>query len=164
MENPESESRQIISRYEELLVRLARAEVDFCVVGGLAVVLCGYVRATEDADILIHDSPDNVRRLLAVLVGWGEGWARELRPEEFTPQEGSLRVSEEFDLDIFTRMRGRSLEDFRPRLRTFTTQGCRIFYLSPQDLISLKEGSWRDKDQIDVLAMKEASQREEGGK
>jgi hypothetical protein len=31
-------------------------------------------------------------------------------------------------------------------------------------LISLKEGSWRDKDQIDVLAMKEASQREEGGK
>jgi len=24
---------------------------------------------------------------------------------------------EDFDLDIFTRMRGRSLEDFRPRLR-----------------------------------------------
>src|SRR5262245_47868728 len=119
----ESESKATISRFERLLVALARAEVDFCVVGGLAVVLNGYGRFTEDADILINDSSPNVRRLLDVLKQWGEGWARELNIEDFVPQEGSIRVQEEneFDLDIFTRMRGKSLDDFRSSLRLFTT-------------------------------------------
>ena len=94
------------------------------------------------------------------LEGWGEGWARELKPEEFVPQEGSIRVMEDFDLDIFTRMRGKSLEDFRPRLRYLDASGVRIPYLSPIDLIFLKENSWRDKDKLDVLAMKEIVARE----
>ena len=162
MENSESGSRETVSRFEDLLVRLVRAEVDFCVVGGLAVILCGYVRVTEDVDILISESPSNVRRMLDVLTGWGEGWARELKPEEFLPQEGALRLNDVLDLDIFTRMRGHSLDDFRPRLRLFATQGTRIPYLAPEDLIALKQGSWRDKDQIDVLAMREVLQRERG--
>jgi hypothetical protein len=32
--------------------------------------------------------------------------------------------------------------------------------LSPEDLIFLKGGSWREKDQIDVAAMKEIIARE----
>jgi hypothetical protein len=36
---PESESKATISRFERLLVALARAEVNFCVVGGLAGIL-----------------------------------------------------------------------------------------------------------------------------
>ncbi len=37
------------------------------------------------------------------------GWARELKVEDFAPQGGFIRVMEEFDVDIFTRMRGHSL-------------------------------------------------------
>ncbi len=116
---PESESKATISRFEKLLVALARAEVDFCVVGGLAVILNGYGRLTEDADILVNDSSANLERLLHVLTRWGEGWARELTVNDFVPQEGSIRVREEneFDLDTFTRMRGSSLDDFRPNWR-----------------------------------------------
>lgn len=159
---PESESRETISRFEKLLVALASRDVDFCVVGGLAVILNGYVRLTEDADILVDESLANIRRLLEVLRGWGEGWARELKPEDFGAQEGSIRVMEEFDLDIFTRMRGKSLADFRPRLRCFETSGVRIAYLSPNDLVFLKDGSFRDKDQLDTLAMREVVARETG--
>lgn len=158
---PESESRETISRFEKLLVALVNRDVDFCVVGGLAVILNGYVRLTEDADILVNDSPDNIRRMLEVLCGWGEGWARELQPTEFVAQEGSIRVQEEFDLDIFTRMQSKSLADFRPRVRFFETGGVRIAYLSPSDLVFLKEGSFRDKDQLDTLAMREVMGREQ---
>ena len=105
-------------------------------------------------DILISERPDNVRRLLDSLSHWGEGWARELKVEEFAPQEGSIRVMEEFDLDIFTRMRGKSLDDFRPRLRYLETGGTRIAYLAPEDLIFLKQESWREKDQLDVTSLK----------
>jgi predicted nucleotidyltransferase len=141
-------------QFEKLLVEIARAGVDFAVVGGVAVSLNGFIRATDDVDILINEEKPNVEKLLKCLVNWGEGWARELTFDDFVPQEGSIRVMEEFDLDIFTRMRGHSLADFRPRLRQLEIEGARIPYLAPEDLILLKSPSWREKDQIDVAALK----------
>jgi hypothetical protein len=157
---PLPEGKEITSQFEKQLADLVRAKVDFAVVGGIAIIFNGYPRLTLDADIIVNEAPDNIHLLLKCLVGWGEGWARELKVEEFVPQEGSIRVMEDFDLDIFTRMRGKSLDDFRPRLRYLETSGVRIPYISPQDLVYLKQGSWRDKDKLDVLAMQEIIERE----
>ena len=157
---PSPNPKETISRFEKLLVGLAADKVDFAVVGGLAIIFNGYPRLTLDADILVHASTDNLGRLLACLANWGEGWARELKPEDFIYDQGAIRVMEEFDLDIFTRMSGKSLDDFRPRLRFLETSGVRIPYLAPEDLIFLKEGSWRDKDKLDVQAMREIITRE----
>jgi hypothetical protein len=142
------------------LAALAADTVDFAVVGGVAVIFNGYPRLTLDVDILVSDAPENLHKLLTCLAGWGEGWARELKPEDFVFQEGAIRVIEDFDLDIFTRMKGMSLNDFRPRLRYLDTGNVRIPYLSPADLIFLKEESWREKDKIDVEAMREILARE----
>jgi hypothetical protein len=147
--------REITSRYEKLLVTLVTDGIDFALVGGLAVVLNGYPRMTLDADILVRATPENLRQLIASLTNWGQGWARELKTEDFDAAEGAVRVMEEFDLDIFVRMREKTLEDFRPRLRYLETNGVRIPYLAPEDLIYLKEGSWREKDKFDVQAMRE---------
>jgi hypothetical protein len=152
--------RETISRFEKLLAALVTDGVDFAVVGGLAVIFNGYPRLTLDADILVHPSPKNLRKLLDCLAGWGEGWARELKPEDFASEPGAIRVMEEFDLDIFTRMKDRTLDDFRPRLRHLETNVVRIPYLAPEDLIFLKEGSWREKDKLDVQAMREIIARE----
>ncbi|HRT10002.1 MAG TPA: hypothetical protein P5233_16595, partial [Candidatus Paceibacterota bacterium] len=92
---PSNESSENISRFEKLLVALARATIDYAVVGGVAVILNGYPRVTVDVDILVGDSADNLRKLLDCLSGWGEGWARELRVEDFAPAEGSIRVMED---------------------------------------------------------------------
>ncbi len=54
----------------------------------------------------------------------------------------------------------KTLDDFRPNLRFFESDEVRIAYLSPADLIFLKQGSWREKDQLDVAAMKEILARE----
>ena len=147
-------------QFEKLLVELVRSGVDFAVVGGVAISLNGFVRATDDADIITHPAPGNLRKLLDCLARWGEGWARELKVEDFAMEEGSIRVMEDFDLDIFVRMRAKTLDDFRPNLRYFEADGTRIPFLSPADLIFLKEGSWREKDQLDVTAMKEILARE----
>ena len=147
-------------QFEKLLAGLVRNGVDFAVVGGVAVSFNGFVRATDDMDIIAHNSPENIRKLLDCLKNWGEGWARELKVEDFTLEEGFIRVMEDFDLDIFVRMRGKTLDDFRPNLRNLETGGVRIPYLAPADLIFLKQGSWREKDQLDVSAMKEILARE----
>lgn len=148
--------------FERLLAGLSEAGVDFVVVGGLAISLNGYVRSTEDVDILIRNTSGNVDKLLGFLRQWGEGWARDLRLEDFVDEEGAIRVIEDFPLDIFTRMRGKVFDDFRPTFRFLEISGARIPFLGPADLISLKESSWRDKDQLDVHAMREILEREKG--
>jgi len=157
---PSNDPNRTPSQFEKLLAGLARNGVDFAVVGGLAVILNGYPRLTLDADILVQDSPENLRRLLDYLKTWGEGWARDLKVEDFNLDQGAVRISEDFDLDVFVSMRGKSLADFRSNLRHFNSDDVRIAFLSPADLIFLKEGSWREKDQLDVSAMKEVLARE----
>lgn len=159
MDDPSS-AKETISPFAKLLVSLSAAGIDYAVVGGVAVILNGYIRVTEDVDIIIDERADNVRNLLRVLENFGEGHARELAPEEFVPQEGSIRIFEEFALDVFTRMRGRALGDFRSSLRYHELASQRIPYISPESLIYLKSGSWRDKDKLDVLAMREIIARE----
>lgn len=153
--NHSPEPREIISPFERLLVALVADRVDFAVVGGLAVIFNGYPRLTLDVDILVHPSRENLSQLLACLGQWGEGWARELKPADFVAEEGAIRVREEFDLDIFTQMNGQSLDDFRPRLCHVETGNVRIPHLGPEDLILLKKDSWREKDKLDVQAMRE---------
>jgi len=158
--NPSNGPNQTPSAFEKLLAGLARNGVDFAVAGGIAVILNGYPRLTVDADILVHPAQGNLRKLLKHLENWGEGAARELKIEEFTLEAGAIRVSEDFDLDIFVKMGGKTLDDFRPTLRYFDSEGARIAYLSPADLIFLKKDSWREKDKLDVAAMKEILARE----
>lgn len=50
-----------------LLAALAAGEVYFVVVGGVAVSAHGYVRATEDLDLVPDPAPENVARLVAAL-------------------------------------------------------------------------------------------------
>ena len=49
------------SAFERLLADLSEAEVDYILVGGLAVAFCGHVRATEDVDILVPVDDDTAR-------------------------------------------------------------------------------------------------------
>ena len=46
--------------------------------------------------------------------------------------------------------------------RHLDTGSVRIPYLSPADLIFLKQDSWREKDKLDVLALREILAREGG--
>jgi hypothetical protein len=156
---PSPEQNESLSQYGKLLVALAKGEVDFAVVGGLAVIFNGYARFTLDADILVDDSTQNLERMLEILRGWGEGWARELSIEDFPPEEGAVRLVEDFELDIFTRLRGRSLKDFKEELRYLEYADARVPYLSPAGLIHCKENSVREKDQLDVAAMKDIASR-----
>ena len=51
---------------------------------------------------------------------------------------------------------------FKALLRHLETASVRIPYLSSADLIFLKQGSWREKDKLDVLALREILAREGG--
>ncbi len=58
-------------RLRLLLERLREADIDFVLVGGLAVNAWGYLRATRDVDLVPDPSRENLDRLDDLLVGLG---------------------------------------------------------------------------------------------
>lgn len=54
-------------RLRELLEQLVASEVRFVLVGGLAVNAWGYLRATQDLDIVPDPEPSNLERLASLL-------------------------------------------------------------------------------------------------
>jgi len=146
----------MIATFEELLVILAQAKVDFIVVGGLAVTLAGYPRLTEDVDLLVKADPANINKMLTALGQFGEGHAQELDPSEFVLEEGALRVGESFDIDLFTLMSGHRYQDLKPLSVEHVVQNERVLFLGADGLIRLKADSLRPKDQIDVQMLRQA--------
>jgi hypothetical protein len=140
--------------YEKLLAKLARADVKFIIVGGVAVALNGFLRTTEDVDILIESSADNVMRLLDALGDFGEGHARELSPTDFSDSEGAIRIIEDFPLDVFTIMRGNRYADLVGATKSTRIGDVDVRYLSADALIALKRDSQRDQDRIDISALR----------
>jgi hypothetical protein len=146
-------------RFEGLLVDLARADVRYLVVGGIACILNGYMRTTEDVDLLIDSAPENVRKLIERLSTHGEGHGRELRPEDFADEEGAVRLVEDFDIDLFTRMGGRRYADLLPYRKVHRAAGADIPFIDARGLILLKEGSVRGRDKLDVEYLREMLRR-----
>jgi hypothetical protein len=147
--------------FEKLLVLLADGEVAFVLVGGVAVTLHGYVRLTEDVDVLIERTPENIDRLLTILGDYGEGFARELSPEDFSDEEGAIRIVEESEMsqiDIFTRISGRLYSELASDAETLELKGRRILFASKNALLRLKRDSVREKDQLDVAALERLAQ------
>lgn len=60
-----------MSVLRDLLRRLGAADVRFIVVGGVAVVLHGHLRATKDLDLVIDLAPDAARKALQVMLDAG---------------------------------------------------------------------------------------------
>jgi hypothetical protein len=46
--------------FEELLEGLSKSNIDYILVGGLAVDICGFSRATVDVDIIVDISKENI--------------------------------------------------------------------------------------------------------
>lgn len=136
--------------FEKLLKLLSNRGIKFIVVGGVACALNGFVRATEDVDILIETSEANITTMLDTLQEWGEGFAKELALSDFSVSPGAVRLIEDFPLDIFTVLDQQTYEDLLPQTR-ITEQG--IVYLNRSAIINIKKKSKREKDRIDVLAL-----------
>src|ERR1700691_5330393 len=69
---------------DDLLVALTNAQVDFVVLGGVAVGVHGFLRATQDLDIVPDATPENLARLARVLV---ELNAQQVGTGDFSPEE-----------------------------------------------------------------------------
>ena len=68
--------------YIDMLKCLNKAGVDYILVGGWAVNMYGYIRATVDLDIWILADADNAKKVYEAVAEFGAP-VSEMKPEEF---------------------------------------------------------------------------------
>jgi hypothetical protein len=144
--------------FEKFLGKLLSDEVCFIVVGGLAVTLNGYVRLTEDVDLLVGTSPENLEKLIRSLSEFGEGYGGELVAGDFTPEPGAIRIIEETEalqVDLFTCLSNLTYDDLFESSEQGTLRGKPFRYASKSQLVTIKSESVREKDQLDVMALRQ---------
>lgn len=158
-----------------LLQSLADYGVDYVLVGGLAVQLHGFLRATVDIDLVIAMNEENLDRFLGVAKGLGltpvvpvpidsikhvaqlEAWRREKGMLAFglrEPEIGGSVIDVLLEPDVpFDR-----LKDGAVQLRLYD---CKLWMASIDDLIEMKRRANRLKDQIDIVALEKIKRGED---
>ena len=132
-----------------LVTRFAEEGVEYVLIGGQAVRLNGFVRATEDVDVLVRASRENgerVKRALSFLAS-----AAELDPAWFEPQSGeieNIRVADELLVDLLFAANGETYESVQPHVRLVEIEGVTLRVLDIDGLLKTKT-DYREKDVLD---------------
>jgi len=144
-----------------LLKRLSDADVDFVVVGGVAVVAQGYPRLTNDLDICYATDQANLDRLGALLVAIEAKLRGVERDVGFVPDGRALRQAQiltlstrEGELDLLVAPPGApAYATLRRRADRIEVAGARVLMASIEDLLAMKRARGRPQDLIDVEAL-----------
>ncbi len=139
------------SRITTVCAALNRGNAKYLVIGGVACILHGYARATDDIDILIERTEANAARVLQSLARVGYGFAREWSPAELLKQPVTI-IGDDPRVDIFTVAWKVKYELAAPNASTVQVNGVRIPLIGIDDLIETKRtGRLQDAADIEVL-------------
>jgi hypothetical protein len=151
---------------ESLLATLASSDVEFIVVGLLAAVAQGAPVSTHDLDIVHRRTPDNVARLVDVLVNKLDaryrGRTDVLRPtaEILAGSGHSLLQTSHGPLDVLGAIEGgRDYDALLATSRRLEISEHAVYVLDLATLIELKRTSPRLKDQIVLPILEETLRR-----
>jgi hypothetical protein len=130
---------------------LNAAGARYLVIGGIACILHGYVRATTDLDVLIERSPDNAGRVLEGLARIGYGFAREWTAKELLARPITV-IGDDPAVDVFTVAWTVKYEQAVRRAASAEVEGVIIPFIGLDDLIATKRtGRLQDAADVEVL-------------
>jgi predicted nucleotidyltransferase len=119
----------------------------YVVVGGMAVIHAGFVRATEDIDLLVEDSPENFERIQEALSVLPDKAVREVRPTDLD-RYVVVRVADEVVVDLMRSACGVDYAEAIGDVERAVIQGVEVPFASPALLLKLKQ-TVREKDALD---------------
>ncbi len=154
-----------------ILAALVKEEVEFLVIGGLAVGYHGYVRATKDVDVVPDPDPENLVRLARALdeinarVEGSDEFGDQELPDPLDPQAlalggnwvletelGRLDVMQWIgDNALWAQLAEGAIED--------EIAGLRVRIVGYDDLLGMKQEAGRAEDKLDIERLTQARER-----
>lgn len=145
--------------FDQLLRRLTEAEVEFVLIGGLAVNAWGVVRGTKDVDIVVASNLENLKRVAGVAVAvhghiqTGESFLS--TPPSIAAQLASgERVAIETELGQLDVVQGLdgvpTYDELRAGAAEADVLGIKVLVCSVEDLRAMKQAAGRTRDRADL--------------
>ena len=147
--------------HREFLQLLNKHEVDYLLIGGVAVNLHGYHRSTGDFDVFIGSTTENKQKLVAAIEEFG-----------YDPYEYQERAIDEITMftlgerdgkghiELTNRIAGITFEEAFQRVQIKEVEGIMVKFFHYDDLIRSKLAASRFKDLSDVENLREIKQAE----
>jgi len=147
--------------YDKFLV-LAKAldsqRVEYVLVGGVALGVHGLLRATEDIDLFVRPTEENVSRLLTALRSvWSDPEIDQITADDLGGKYPTIRYGppgEDFVIDLLSRL-GSAFSYETLESQTVELDGVPVRVASPRTLYFMKRDTLRPVDQADAAALRE---------
>ena len=159
----------------ELLQALSDEQVQYVLVGGLAVQLHGFLRSTFDIDLVLAMNDENLSRFIAVVQGYGlvpvlpvpieslrnasliDQWHREKSMLAFALREPHIGGSV---VDVLVRS-DVPYDTLMANAVAGELFGRKVWIASIDDLLVMKRIANRPKDQLDIAALEKIKRGED---
>ena len=131
--------------------------LEYVLIGATAIGLHGIIRATEDVDLFVRATPDNLARLRQALrqVYPGDSSIDEIRDADLLGDYPSVRYyppTGDLFLDVMTRLGvAASYDTVEAEIKE--VEGIRVRVATPSALYRLKKGTARPLDRRDAAAL-----------
>lgn len=158
-----------VASFESIVRALNEAGVRYVIAGGLAVNAHGYLRFTNDVDVVIQLIPDNINRAFAALADLGYKPVVPVTAEQFADQatrEGWIREKgmqvlqlwsdrhRETPIDVFVCEPFPFDEEYARALIKPLYGAVEVRFVSIPTLMKMKEAAGREQDRIDIAHLR----------
>jgi hypothetical protein len=142
-----------------VLSALREENVEYVLVGGVAVGLHGFERATSDIDLFIRPTPENVARLRSALKRvFDDPSIDEITAEELAGEYPTIRYGPpegDYLIDILGRL-GTEVAFDDLEYEPLEVAGTTVNLATPRTLYRMKRDTVRPIDRIDAEVLKQA--------
>ena len=145
--------------FGRILDDLNGAGVRYVLIGGIALIRHGVVRATRDVDAVFDPDPDNVDRIRSLVDRWGA-----TRPDGSPIPEGGIAADRTIhlstphgELDLLSEVAaGLLFSDLLTRSELRRVDGVGAPICSLADLVAMKRSVGRERDLVDLADLESA--------
>lgn len=135
-----------------------REGVEYKLFGGIAVILHGLPRNTEDADFFVDPSPENVARIKRALRSiWDDPNIDEIQEDDMIGDYPSFNYNppnEEYGIDVVSRL-GEAFAYADLDWETIAVDGTKVRIVTPKTLYQMKKDTVRLHDKQDAAKLRD---------
>ncbi len=146
--------------FKDFLKALNNNEVEYVLVGGMAVILHGYVRTTGDMDIWVNKTKQNYEKIVKAF--------HEFKMPVFDMSEEKF-LSNDYDvwmfgiepvkIELMTAVKGLSFDEAYNTSQIHMEEGIPIRFLHSNSLIDAKKAAGRYKDLDDISQLQKKKKK-----
>ncbi len=138
--------------FRDFIQALNKHDVQYMLVGGYAVILHGYRRATGDMDIWVNRKKENYSKIKLAFAEFGLPLF-DMTEQKFLDADSADVFSygrPPVSIDIITKLKGVEFEEAFSMAQVFAEEGLLIRFIHLNNLIQAKKAAGRHKDLDDI--------------